>query len=528
MRVICLVVMSLCLMSGIGISAAEISRSDVEKALGTLDREISRRDHYLFSRRHSLDSLRERLAERGADKRPEATWLMLRLGDSYNAFNNDSALWFYNQGINSAIRHGQDSLATVLELRHATILPLAGFSATAVKRFEAIDTVGMDSSTMQLYLSSGRQMYSYIASFFRNYPDTYEKYSALSNDFQARLVALSDSDSPHSRLNIGEFHYSRQEYAKASSILTSLLEDISDDDNIYARATHILSSVARARGDRNGQLYYLACSAISDIKSATFEVTSLQELGMLLFESGDISRANDYLSMALKNAVDCHASLRVIETSEAMPLITSAHNMEIARNRSVLIGILCVLLVMLVGMVLLLLFLRREMRRMNVLQDKLRSANKVKEVYISQFLNLCSIYMDKLNSFCKIAQRKISTGKVDDLYKMTKSGRFVEEQSREFYEVFDDAFLHIYPTFLKDVNALLRPDEQIELKDGERLNTDLRILAFMRLGIEESTRIAQVLNYSVYTIYTYRNKLKNRAINRETFEADVMKIGSLS
>ena len=165
---------------------------------------------------------------------------------------------------------------------------------------------------------------------------------------------------------------------------------------------------------------------------------------------------------------------------------------------------------------------------MRKLQDKLQKANKTKEVYISQFLSLCSIYMDKLNQFCKIANRKISAGKVEDLYKLTKSGKFVEEQSREFYEVFDNAFLHLYPNFPNQVNALLLPCEQIQLKEGELLNTDLRILAFMRLGIEDSSRIAQVLNYSINTIYAYRNRIKAKAINKETFEADIMKISSVS
>jgi hypothetical protein len=182
---------------------------------------------------------------------------------------------------------------------------------------------------------------------------------------------------------------------------------------------------------------------------------------------------------------------------------------------------------LMIGLVALLILIRREIRQMATLQQSLKKANHTKEIYISQFLSLCSIYMDKLNQFCKIANRKISTGKVDDLYKLTKSGKFVEEQSREFYEVFDDAFLHIYPTFVADVNRLLRDDAQIELKEGERLNTDLRILAFIRLGIEESARIAQVLNYSLNTIYSYRNRMKSRAINRDTFEADILRIGSV-
>ena len=136
--------------------------------------------------------------------------------------------------------------------------------------------------------------------------------------------------------------------------------------------------------------------------------------------------------------------------------------------------------------------------------------------------------MSKLSQFSDIVNRKISSGKVEDLYKITKSGKFIEEQSKDFYDIFDNAFLNIYPTFIENVNALLLPDKQIELKENEKLNTDLRILAFMKLGIEDSSRIAQMLNYSVNTIYAYRNKLKNRAIDRENFEENVMKIKSIS
>ena len=187
--------------------------------------------------------------------------------------------------------------------------------------------------------------------------------------------------------------------------------------------------------------------------------------------------------------------------------------------------VLFIMAILVIGLIATLVILRREMMSMDRLQANLRVANKNKEVYISQFLSLCSIYMDKLNQFCKLANRKISAGKVDDLYRMTKSGKFIEEQSSEFYDIFDNAFLHLYPGFVGEVNKLLRPDCQIELKEGEMLNTDLRILAFMRLGIEDSSRIARVLNYSLNTIYAYRNRMKARAIDRETFEKDVMNIG---
>lgn len=134
--------------------------------------------------------------------------------------------------------------------------------------------------------------------------------------------------------------------------------------------------------------------------------------------------------------------------------------------------------------------------------------------------------MDKLSQFNKIVMRKIATGQADDLLRMTRSGKFVDEQSKEFYEVFDNAFLHIYPNFVEDVNELLRPECRIVLKSNEMLNSDLRIVALVRLGIEDNNRIAQVLNFSLNTIYSYRNRLRNRAINRDTFERDIMRISS--
>ncbi len=170
-------------------------------------------------------------------------------------------------------------------------------------------------------------------------------------------------------------------------------------------------------------------------------------------------------------------------------------------------------------------FLVRQLRRMKAMQSRLVEANRSKEVYISQFMVLCSVYIDKLNQFNSLVNRKIGAGKTDELYRLTKTGKLVEEQTHDFYSVFDDAFLHIYPTFVEDVNSLLIPFGQIVLKDGEQLNTDLRILACIRLGLVDANRISHILNFSVNTIYSYRNRLRNRAIVRDTFEADLMRLG---
>lgn len=165
------------------------------------------------------------------------------------------------------------------------------------------------------------------------------------------------------------------------------------------------------------------------------------------------------------------------------------------------------------------------MHKLSNARKKLHDANATKDEYMGQFLELCSVYMKRLDSFNKMVNRKLSLGQVDDLIKMTKSSRFSDEQHREFYQAFDLAFLKIYTTFIDDVNQLLRPEERYNIETPGSLNTELRIYALIRLGIFDSTKIAEFLKYSVNTIYTYRNKIKNKAIDRANFEENIMKIG---
>ena len=253
-------------------------------------------------------------------------------------------------------------------------------------------------------------------------------------------------------------------------------------------------------------------------------MVSIQELSAKLLKTGDIKRAYSYSIIAQENAVECKARMRMAQVAEVMSIIEEAHSAEIkGQNRLINIVIISIIVLALI-LVFALIYLYRDTKRLNKMRNNLKIANATKEVYISQFLSLCSIYMDKLNQFSNIVNRKISAGKIDDLYKITKSGKLIEEQSKEFYEVFDNAFLNIYPTFIENVNELLQPDQQITLKDEEKLNTELRILALMRLGIDDSSRIAQMLNYSINTIYTYRNKLKNKAVDRDNFEKNILKI----
>ncbi len=519
------------------LQASAFTEKDVERSLRQLDYVMRRRDEFKQRRVRHLDSLKT--ARNRVARVDSIGWLerTMEIAKGYTSFNNDSALLYFTDGYNMArdvasrhpgspVGNTADSLGMEFRMRRATYLSVSGFVNDALNEYDGIDTTRMGTVLLANDYEAGRQMYSFISFFYDGYLSTYDYWNNRSIEAQRKLLPLLQPNTDKYLLNLGEYYYNIREYTRSREILLELVGRIKKDSSTYAIATHILASIALTRGDHNEYLYYLAQSAITDTRLATLEIMSLQELGGVLFETGDTRRAHEYVSVALNNAVESHASVRMMKTTELLSMVEKDHNVQIASWRTWMYAIIAVLLMCLMALGVAMAFLRRQLTRVARMRQELQDANNTKDVYISQFLSLCSIYMDKLKQFCKLANRKISAGQVDDLYKITKSGKFIEQQSAEFYTVFDDAFLHIYPTFVEQVNALLRPEEQIVLGEGEKLNSDLRILAFMRLGIDDTNRVAQILNFSVNTIYAYRNRLRNRAIDRATFEADIMKIGS--
>ena len=214
--------------------------------------------------------------------------------------------------------------------------------------------------------------------------------------------------------------------------------------------------------------------------------------------------------------------------AKSLPMIVGTHRGEEQRFTRMLIIIIACLVLILALIFVIMYNHYKSMKRLRMMKDNLEQANQIKEVYIGRFLSLCSICMDKLNDFNRIVGRKIVAGQVDELLSMVKSGKMSDEYSHQFYEVFDDAFVNIYPTFVDDVNKLLEPDKAISLSEDGHLPPELRIIALMRLGLDDSAQMARFLGLSLNTVYTYRNRIKSRARNRDTFDSDIMNIGILS
>ena len=518
---VCLLVVFFDGVSGLKCHAA-VSPKELAASLSRLDAELDNRQSYIRQRKTKADSLRSAL--KNTSDPASRLDIYLRLGDTYSTLNIDSALWFYSHGHDEAVKTNLDSVTTLFNLRQATYLPLLGFFSAADSIFDLVRLNGIPASLQAEYFDADRQASFYTSTFFADYTDVSQAFLDNSIAAQKKLVDLLPEGSPRQKLNLAEALFFNHQYRKAKTLLEGLVGEISDTNPLYARATHILADIAKAEGDTRTYIYYLALSATADVKCATLEVSSLQELGNVLYLGDDLDRAHDYMNVALENAVECHAPLRMIEASRMLPFVQKAHNHN-ARRSYIILWLALLIALLTIGIALTAFVrVRNRQRQLQVLTRQLDDSSRMKDAYISQFLKLCSIYMEKLTSFNRVVYGKLIAGKSDDLIKLTKTGKMVEELSSEFYEMFDEVLLGLYPDFVEEVNALLQEGAKIELKEGERLNVELRILALMRLGISDAANIARMLNYSVNTIYTYRNKLKNRAIDRDTFESAVMAI----
>ncbi|MDE6036931.1 MAG: hypothetical protein K2G05_01560, partial [Duncaniella sp.] len=264
---------------------------------------------------------------------------------------------------------------------------------------------------------------------------------------------------------------------------------------------------------------------IEDIRLANHDEVSLLRLGELLNKMGDTSRAHNYMTVSLENAIKGDMKFNLMRINEAYTDVTETIEREKHDKMSLLSGLVIVLLVLLVLVGKMIVDKRREVRHLRAVEQKLASANLAKETYISEFMNLCSSYIESLEDYNRMSMRKITAGQTDDLLAYIKSGKIIDEQRAKFYDVFDDAFLHIFPDYVSEVNRLLQPGKQIVTPSPKVLNTELRVLALSRLGIDDAAIIARFLGISTNTIYTYRNKLRTRALDRATFEEDAKKIG---
>ena len=494
--------------------------------LKNLDETLKNANIYETAKYRKIDSLKLRYDYAGtAEAKISAA---LDLGREYESFNADSSYVYYDKAYLLASDINDRITRLNARISRFKALAVAGLYNEAENEMQFIENEGVPDTLRNHFYDCARQLYYYMTGYAQSNNLFSNRYFAKNRHYRDLLLEHLDPADPLFSLYYSEYLQDQGKIIMARDVLLELIKDCEQGTAFHARVMSLLANLASVEGKTLEAAHYMALSAISDIKCAIKENVSLQNLSLYLYSSGDIDRAYRYISISMSDANFCNARLRNMQIAKNMPLIDQAYKSRINAQKTIQSVVLAVVSFLAVILVIALFMLYKQMNKLRVIRYSLKQANAVRDEYMSRFLDLCSIYMDRFEKFNKLVTRKISTGQIDDLVKMTKSAKFAEEHNKLFYDNFDNAFLNIYPNFVEDFNALLLPEERINVKQYGHLTMELRIFAFLRMGVDDSNKIASFLRYSVNTVYTYRNKIKSKAINRETFDDDIMKIGVIN
>lgn len=544
-----IIFLCLCTICMCRLHAADSSRAD--SLLLKLDQAIKERPIYMEQKELKLVELKRQLHRQIPDE--ERFAILGTLLDEYRSFNTDSALHMAEEREQIAIRLGNREYIDNARMNKADVLGMTGMYKEVMDLMRNIHIDRLPVDIHPYYYHIYRTVYGLMADYAVT---AYEKklYTELTDKYRDSLLLVNkDNLLIHTLIQSDQYNV-RNEYDKAIRLLTDYLALQKDYEHDVAICAYTLSESYRLKGDKEKEKEYLIVSAMADMKTAVREYISLRKLAVLLYQEGDIERAYSYVKICMEDAAACNARLRKLEILEIFPIINDAYQQKTEKQQEQMKWALVSISLLSLFLLLAIFYVYKQMKkvaaarrevidtnkRLKELNDELHLSNAqlkeanhsiaensyLKEEYIGRYMDKCSVYLEKMDNYRRSLGKIAATGNVEELYKNIKSSKFIEGELKEFYTNFDNTFLQLFPTFVEDFNALLADDEQISLKAGERMNTELRIFALIRLGITDSVKIAQFLRYSVTTIYNYRTKVRNKAAgDRDLLEQEVMTIG---
>ena len=525
----------------------------LDSLLNVLDKTIKEADTYVQIKENKLHELKKE-----ARKTPPVSVERYHLNNDiyleYKAYSSDSALHYLNENMLLARQLNDKERELKIQLELSYLLSSIGMYMEAADILNSIDRQTLPSSLLGYYYTCYEHVYFEAGAAQPRYKMFASRYAKLSHAYRDSMqVTLDPSSATYLWLRETQLREAGK-YDEALEFSDRRLAEASFGTPQYALVAYQRFRLFESMGKKDEHLYYLVLSAISDVRSAIKEQSSLMVLAQELNRKGDLKRAYDYINYSWEISQFYKTRLRSWMNITPLSMINGNYQDIIKQqNRELLIYITCVALLALL-LVIALIYIYRQMKALSIAKKGLQEVNErlfslneeleevnrhlrstnlelsesnlIKEAYIARFFKLCSVYVDRLQAYRKLVNKKLQRGQVAELLKMTHlSNDIVTVEVQELYANFDSAFLHLFPNFVESLNALLLPDEQIVLKPDELLNTELRIFALIRLGIKDSSQIAELLHYSVNTIYNYRSRVKTKArVSRDDFEDLVAKI----
>lgn len=507
-----------------------------------------------------------------------------QLANEYSLYVYDSAMVYVQRGISLAKQTGNSDYCNRFLITKASLLIERGFYIEAKENLDKIEISQSDPKQNFLFYCAQSSLYYNLNAhcqkmeFSKHYNELFKEYIG-----KALYYCPKNSAMYYYMKGINLFSSGRS-INEISASLNKAMQMFGPENRMYGRAAYALSKAYGNNKLWEQQRRYLLLAAISDVMSANNESLALQDVALLLYKNkNDLDKARKYINQTLKDAHAYNSRLQRVELYTNLHVILSAYNEKLQKEaiwKNVTIICILMLLVVIAAAVVhvnrkkdLLKLSEKELKALTeklsatnkqqlkdnkALQDsndelissnkalkdsndelkgsnkalrdandELENTNAKRELMANAFIMLCYQYIERLDSQRKLVIRKIKANQQNELLSILSSSKRGTEESQSFFSQFDKIFLSLYPSFVNELNSLLIPEAQIELKEDNELTPSLRVAALVRLGVTESPKIAGILSYSLQTIYNYRSTLKNSAIDKEHFEENLQKLCSV-
>lgn len=536
------------------------------KLLHSLDSLLEQQDLFVRVKEERIKQLKMQYSRVKDVKELYAMNRMVYL--EYRVYDADSALHYINKNIQLAQQTNNRTWEVVSLLEQSFVLTSSGLLTEALKAVSDIQPEELPQNLRSEYFGRLCTLYSRLRDYSSENSQLSEHYNNLQKAFRDSVYLTATPDELRYWNCRAWLYLGTLEIEPVKQAFEENKQTLSNDSRKYSIATYNLSAIYRSENNESKYLENLILSAMADIRSVNGDIGSLQEIAEYLFKHGEIDRAYNYILYCSQKAMLFHNRVRIVKMSHLQNQIYKAYQEQSRTQQKRLQASLIAVSFLFLVLIGAFLFIRKQMRRLKEanlkldntnqklsvnmdalstahqrleevnmqlkdlntqlqeVNDQLRESNYVKEEYIGYVFNICSTYISKLEEFRKNINRKLKVGQIEDVKAITDSSATASNELKEFYQNFDTIFLHLYPDFVGDFNALLLPEERIELKEGELLNTELRIHALIRLGITDSVKIADFLHCSAQTVYNNRLRTRNKSIiPKEDFINAVKKLG---
>lgn len=520
------------------------AQKDTNRLLVQLDDIVKNKPAYEQQKENRIGKYKELL--KYATSNEQHYQLCDKIYQEYHNFQMDSAEVYALRKLEYAKKMGVRKEIDYSKMCLADVYGFEGMYVEALRMLSSLDKRPFDKEQLALYYHYYRMVYGEMSEF-STAVSAHAKYNNLKIVYRDSILQTMQKNTLDYYITLTDKLIEENRCAEANRIMLPWMEKAKGNNDKIRLVAYTLAMSYHKMKDTEKEEYYLIHSAMADLQLASKEYLALQDLARLLYEKGDLDRAFSYMKCSLEDASFSNARLRTIEVSKFFPVIQNAYRQKLKKVDNMRKAAISIVSVLAICLALLIVYLSKQKNKLSTARDQLSTmnnalevsnreltesnrslteANYIKEGCISRYIELCSLYIEKMNDYQHSLIKAGMNGNVEALYKQLKSTDLIETELREFYLHFDKTFLELYPSFVEDFNELLVNEGKIYPKAKGQLNTELRIFALIRLGINDSTKIAKFLRYSVTTVYNYRVKVRNSAKgDRTLLEAEVMKIG---